>query len=102
MTKKFWNTDEFVTYDEYATYGISGEQRDRNMMKSDKLGVPESDRCPLCFKPLKDGSYKTLYYKDVNSCDTYFMHPVDGSEPIKVGNGCFKHLNEAYKEKYQR
>lgn len=97
---KIWNENEFVTYDEYAYFGISGEQRDRNMFRSDKLGIPEEDRCPFCYKPLKEGSYKTLYYKDING-DTYFMHPVSGGEPIKVGNGCFKHLNQAYKKKYE-
>ena len=96
-----WENDEFVCYDEYAPYGVTGEQYDKNWERSEKLGVCNDDMCPLCAKPLKEGSYRTLFCTN-ESNTRYYMSPADGRESIKVGNGCFKRLMEAYKEKYHK
>ena len=99
---KEWGPDEFVDYDEYANYGVSGDYYLKNSDRADKLGVPEEDRCPLCSKPLKDGSYKTLRtLTDPASQQTrYYFNQNAPGEPMKVGNGCFRNLTKAYKAKY--
>ena len=96
-----WREDEFVTYDEYAYYGISGDTRDRNLERSEKKGYKYEDLCPFCMKPLKEGSYRILTYVSTN-VGTFYNNANVAGEPVKVGNGCFKHIMQAYKEKYNK
>ena len=97
----FWNENEFVTYEEYADFGISGEARERNLQRSMFKKLEFDQLCPFCFKPLKEGSYKTLTMVIMpNGCTAYYFNPNVKGEQIKVGNGCFKHIMEAYKYKY--
>lgn len=103
MAKKinYWNENEFVTYEEYADFGISGETYCKNLDRSIAKGVAQSDMCPLCAKALKEGSYKTLTTIIApNGVTAYYFNPNAQGEQIKVGNGCFKHLMEAYRKKY--
>ena len=106
MAKKisFWNEDQFVSYEEYASFGISGDTYCKNYDRSEAQGVAEEDMCPLCAKALKEGSYKTLTTLVApNGVTKYYFNPnVKGGEQVKVGNGCFKHLMEAYKKKYNK
>jgi len=99
---KYWNEDEFVSYDEYATYGISGAARERNLERADRKGIGFECLCPFCFKELKEGSYKTLIDNTEGSCSRYYFNPNAKGTPIKIGNGCFKHLMEAYRAKYNK
>ena len=97
----FWSESEFVTYEEYAYYGISGETYCKNLNRSMSKGVAQSDMCPLCAKPLKEGSYKTLTTLIApNGTTNYYFNPNVKGEQTKVGNGCFKHIMEAYRAKY--
>jgi hypothetical protein len=103
MAKKinFWNESEFVNYEEYASFGISGDAYCKNLERSIAKGVAENDRCPLCAKELKEGSYKTLTTLIApNGTTNYYFNPNVKGEQTKVGNGCFKHIMEAYREKY--
>ena len=103
MAKKnnFWNEIEFVNYEEYASFGISGEMRERNLERSMLKKLDFDQLCPFCFKPLKEGSYKTLTITtSANGTTDYYYNPYVKGEQIKVGNGCFKHVMEAYREKY--
>lgn len=103
MAKKtnFWNETEFVNYEEYASFGISGDAYCKNLERSIAKGVAQSDMCPLCAKALKEGSYKTLTTLIApNGTTNYYFNPNAQGEQIKVGNGCFKHIMEAYRKKY--
>jgi hypothetical protein len=100
--EKYWNVDEFVSYEEYAEFGISGEVRDRNLERADKKSIPFGQLCPLCFKELKEGSYKTLIVNTEGSCSRYYYNPNAKGTPIKIGRGCFKHIMEAYRAKYNK
>ena len=99
---KYWEPDEFITYDDAASYLCTGDARYKNMERYDRLGVPEDERCPFCSKQLKQGSYKTLTYNDPdnNGNTHYYFHPEAPGKPMKIGNGCFKRLSDAYKGKY--
>lgn len=99
---KFWNENEFVNYEEYASFGISGEMRERNLNRSMGKGMGFGELCPFCFKPLKEGSYKVLIGKvrENGTIDYYYNPNVKGGEEVRVGNGCFRHIMEAYKAKY--
>ena len=106
-TTKFWGIDEYVDYDEYADFGISGEMRERNIQRALRKGLSLSDEklCPFCFKELKDDSYVEMWCVDVLEYSTryYFTknqpHPL--AHKIKVGKGCFRNLQKAYKLKYK-
>ena len=100
---KEWQDDEFVDYEEYAAYGVPSDQWERNYNRSIKLGIPQEQRCPFCEKPLKDGSYKTMYHRDgPNGVKQYYRSSALGGTPINVGNGCFKRLQQAYDDKYNK
>ena len=99
---KYWNEDEFVSYEEYATYGISGEARERNLERAHRKGIGFETLCPFCFKELKEGSYKTLIVNTEGSCSRYYFNPNAKGTPVKIGNGCFKHVTEAYRAKYKK
>lgn len=99
----FWNENEFVSYEEYASFGISGEMRERNLERSMLKKLNFDQLCPFCFKPLKDGSYKTLITTiGANGATDYYFNPSVKGEQTKVGNGCFKRLIQAYKSKYKK
>lgn len=101
MAKKEWREDDYVSYEEYVPYGVTGEQYDRNSMRSEKLGLSEDETCPLCAKRLKEGSYRTLYCDTMsNGVERYFKHPGPDRTPVKVGTGCVRRLDEAHAEKY--
>ena len=102
MAKKinFWNENEFVTYEEYASFGISGEMRERNLERSMLKKIDFDELCPFCFKPLKEGSYRVLTVKNNGTTDYYYNPNVKGGEQVRIGNGCFKHVMEAYRKKY--
>lgn len=104
MAKKinFWNENQFVSYEEYANFGISGEMRERNLKSSMLKKLDFDQLCPLCFKPLKDGSYKTLTIVEVNGTTNYYFNPNVKGKQIKVGNGCFKRLIQAHRYKYEK
>ena len=104
MAKKlaYWDENQFVTYEEYSAYGISGEIRERNLMHSDKLGISEECRCPLCMKQLKEGSYKILIVPNNTNTTQYYFNPTVKGIPVKIGNGCFKNIMKAYKAKYNK
>lgn len=100
---KFWGSNEFVTYEEYAMFGISGDAYMRNLERSDRLGIPDDCRCPLCAKPLKEGSYKIMITRESpnNGVAEYYYNPDAPGVPTKVGNGCFRNLMKAYNIKYK-
>ena len=98
--EKFWKENEFVSYEEYAEFGISGEARERNLERADRKQIGFECLCPLCFKELKEGSYKVLIANTDNSCTHYYFNPNAKGTPVKIGKGCFKHIMQAYKEKY--
>jgi hypothetical protein len=101
--KKFWSETEFVNFEEYADFGMSGKQYDRNYMRSMAQGVAVEDMCPLCAKALKDGSYKILTTTTApNGTTNYYYNPNVVGEKIKVGNGCFRRLMQAYRKKYEK
>ena len=102
MAKKinFWNENEFVTYEEYASFGISGEVRERNLERAMLKKIDFDELCPFCFKPLKEGSYRVLTAKDSGATVYYYNPNVKGGEQVRIGNGCFKHVMEAYRKKY--
>ena len=104
MTKKIseWKNNEFVTYEEYVMFGISGETRERNLERSNKLGIPEECRCPLCMKPLKEGSYRILIVPNNTSATCYYNNSSIIGERVKIGNGCFRNIMKAYKYKYNK
>lgn len=99
---KFWGSNEFVTFEEYANYGISGDSYMRNLERSEKLGVPDECRCPLCAKPLKERSYRIMITREssVNGVTEYYYNPDVEGTPMKVGNGCYRNLLKAYNDKY--
>lgn len=101
-TANKWKSTEYVTYEEYAMFGISAAAYDRNFDRSEKLGISEDCRCPLCAKPLKEGSYKTLMtIMQPNGVVRYYNNDEVEGTPIKVGNGCFRNLMKAYNKKYK-
>ena len=105
MAKKnsYWNENEFVSYEEYAQYGISGNQYEKNWETSHKHGIDSNDMCPLCAKALKEGSYRTMIVKEApNKVTCYYFNPSVEGTPVKVGNGCFRNLMKAYKAKYNK
>lgn len=104
MTRKnsYWNENEFVTYEEYASYGISGEARERNLERSMKLGISNKCMCPLCMKPIKEGSYKILIVPSDTSSTHYYYNPAVVGTPVKIGKGCFQNIMKAYKNKYNK
>ena len=103
MKKQEWSENEFVNYEEYAEFGISGDMYCKNLDKSIKKGVPNECMCPLCAKELKEGSYRLMIIKTApNGTTNYFFNPNVQGQTIKVGNGCYKNLMKAYKEKYKK
>lgn len=103
MAKKilFWGETEYVSYEEYAVYGIGGDARERNLTHSINKGLDFEQMCPFCMRELKDGSYVEMWAVEPTSgCTRYYFHPNAKGEKIKIGKGCFKHIMEAYKKKY--
>jgi len=97
-----WGVDEYVDYEEYAVYGVSGKEYERNSNHCDKLNIPYSQRCPLCGKRLR-GNFKTLKaVTAANGVIRYYNNSNINGENIAVGNGCFKRLIQAYKSKYKK
>ena len=96
-----WPEDEFVTWDEYQYYcGHDGDWVDRNRERSDRLGVPNDQRCRFCEKPIKDG-YKTLYMSDDWNDTGYYAQPNETHNiPVKIGKTCAKAFEKAHQNKY--
>ncbi len=100
-TRKFWGVEEFVNYEEYAYYGISGKAFERNMIASQKKGLTIDQTCPFCCKELKEGSYVVMKVVVApNGVNQYYFNPNAVGKEIKVGLGCFRNLMKAYKDKY--
>lgn len=100
--------EKYVNWEEVAYYWNYGmDFVEKNMRKSDKMGVPLDCRCELCQKPLSK-NYKTLYYKvpfeneidDRGSSGRYYLNQVHGSTPVKIGNTCFKAFIKAFQDIY--
>lgn len=103
-----YDGEKFVNWDEVKPYWNYGfDFVDKNWERSNRLGIPDDCRCELCQKALKDG-YKTLYfripseeeYNDGGSSSRYYLNPVPGSKPIKIGKTCYKSFVKAFKNKY--
>ncbi len=96
-----WAPDEFVTWDEYQYYcEHGGDWVDRNRERSDRLGVPSSQRCYCCEKPIKNG-YKTLYISDdLNDIEYYAQPNASHRTPVKIGKTCVKAFEKAHQDKY--
>ena len=96
-----WGPDDFITWDDYQYYcNHSYDWLDKNRIKSDKLGVPEDQRCYCCQKPL-NGPYKTLYVSDDYNDVGYYAKPNKShNRPLKIGKVCAKAFEKAHKDKY--
>lgn len=102
-TRKFWGVEEFVSYEEYAYYGISGEALERNMNVAEQKGLTDEQTCPFCSKELKEGSYVVMKVVVApNGVSRYYFNPNAVGKEIKVGLGCFRNLKKAYKDKYEK
>ena len=108
LCENYEDGEKYVNWEEVAYYWNYGmEFVEKNMRKSDKMGVPLDCRCELCQKPLTKG-YKTLYYKvpseneidDRGSSSRYYLNQIPGSVPVKIGNTCFKSFAKAFQDVY--
>jgi hypothetical protein len=93
-----WDDDDFITWDDYAYYcNHSADWVDKNSEKSDRLGIPDDERCYFCQKPVK--KYKTLYAKPGEY--PYYGKPGQGrTDTFKVGPTCAKAVEKAHNDKY--
>lgn len=99
-TEKQWGVDEYVNWDEYQYFCNYGyDFIDKNKAKAKKDNIPTECLCHLCSKELKK-NYKTLRFREINGQSAWFFNDKAEGKEVKVGNICFKALQQARDLKY--